>query len=64
MGLLRKEKAKVPYFSMSQHFAEYFMSKTKKDSKNSKAMRKYTPHKPKMTPYKRESKAQRFREDS
>ena len=27
-------------------------------------MRKYTPHKPKMTPYKRESKAQRFREDS
>lgn len=64
MGLLRKEKAKVPYFSMSQHFAEYFMSKTKKDSKDSKAMRKYTPHKPKMTPYKRESKAQRFREDS
>lgn len=43
------------------------MSKTKKDSKDSKdskAMRKYTPHKPKMTPYKRESKAQRFREDS
>ena len=64
MGLLRKEKAKVPYFSMSQHFAEYFMSKTKKDSKDSRAMRKYTPHKPKMTPYKRESKAQRFREDS
>ena len=64
MGLLRKEKAKVPYFSMSQHFAEYFMSKTKKDSKDSKAMRKYTPHKPKITPYKRESKAQRFREDS
>lgn len=49
---------------MSQHFAEYFMSKTKKDSKDSKAMRKYTPHKPKMTPYKRESKAQRFHEDS
>ena len=64
MGLRRKEKAKVPYFSRSQHFAEYFMSKTKKDSKDSKAMRKYTPHKPKMTPYKRESKAQRFREDS
>ena len=64
MGLLRKKKAKVPYFSMSQHFAEYFMSKTKKDSKDSRAMRKYTPHKPKMTPYKRESKAQRFREDS
>ena len=64
MGLLRKKKAKVPYFSMSQHFAKHFMSKTKKDSKDSKAMRKYTPHKPKMTPYKRESKAQRFREDS
>ena len=40
------------------------MSKTKKESKDSKAMRKYTRHKPKMTPYKRESKAQRFREDS
>lgn len=40
------------------------MSKTRKDSKDSKAMRKYTPHKPKITPYKRESKAQRFREDS
>lgn len=40
------------------------MSKTKKDSKNSRDTRKYTPHKPKMTPYKRESKAQRFREDS
>lgn len=35
------------------------MSKTKKDSKDSKAMRKYTPHKPKMTPYKRESKKRR-----
>lgn len=40
------------------------MSKTKKDSKDSKAMRSVSPHKPKMTPYKRESKAQRFREDS
>lgn len=29
------------------------MSKTKKDSKDSKAMRKYTPHKPKMTHIKR-----------
>lgn len=40
------------------------MSKTKKDSKDSRLMRKYTPHNPKMAPYKRESKAQRFREDS
>ena len=40
------------------------MSKTKKDSKDSKAYASVFPHKPKMTPYKRESKAQRFREDS
>lgn len=41
------------------------MSKTKKDSKDSKAYAEcISPHKPKMTPYKRESKAQRFREDS
>lgn len=65
MGLLRKKKAKVPYFSMSQHFAEYFMSKTKKDSKDSKAYAEiHSAYKPKMTPYKRESKAQRFCEDS
>ena len=29
-GLIRKKEAKVPYFSMSQHFAKHFMSKTKK----------------------------------
>lgn len=36
------------------------MSKTKKDSKDSKAMRKYTPHKPKMTPYKESLKHRDF----
>lgn len=41
------------------------MSKTKKDSKDSKAYAEiHSAYKPKMTPYKRESKAQRFCEDS